>query len=95
MAEAQKARAGKKPVVKEEAPHGSLLLGRRNVLMLVAGIVVVVIGYLLLGKGSITAAPVLLVLGYCVIIPLSIILWVKKPDGGKKPDDSTSPGTGE
>jgi uncharacterized membrane protein len=95
MAEAKKARAGKKPAVKAEVPHGSLVLGRRNVLLLVAGIVVVMIGYLFLGKGSITAAPVLLVLGYCVIIPLSIILWVKKPDGEGKPDDTTSPGAGE
>ena len=66
--------------------QGSLVFGRRNVLLLVAGIAVVTIGYLFLGRGSITAAPILLVLGYCVIIPLSIILWVKKPDQTKRPE---------
>jgi len=57
-----------------------VVLGQRNVLLLIAGLVVVTIGYLLLGKGSLTAAPVLLVVGYCVMIPLSIILWVRKPE---------------
>jgi hypothetical protein len=40
----------------------------------VAGILVVALGYLLLSKGSITAAPLLLVLGYLVLLPLAIIL---------------------
>jgi hypothetical protein len=60
--------------------EGSLSLGSRNVLMLFAGIVIIAVGYFLLGRGSITAAPLLLVLGYCVVVPLSIILWVKRPD---------------
>ena len=63
---------------------GSLELGSRNVLMLVAGIVIITVGYFLLGHGSITAAPVLLVLGYCVVVPLSIILWVRRPGTGNQ-----------
>ena len=65
---------------KRRRREGSLVLGQRNVLLLVAGIVVILIGYFLLGRGSITAAPLLLVIGYCVIIPLSIILWAKRSD---------------
>jgi hypothetical protein len=96
MAEPQKAKAGRKASAARQAePQGSLVLGKRNVLTLVGGILVVIIGYLFLGKGSITAAPILLVLGYCVIIPLSIVLWVKKPDASKRPDDTTPSGTGE
>jgi uncharacterized membrane protein len=96
MAEPQKAKAGKKPAAARQAePQGSMVFGKRNVLLLVAGILVVIIGYLFLGTGSITAAPILLVLGYCVIIPLSIVLWVKKPDQPKRPDDTTPSGTGE
>jgi cyanate permease len=72
-----------------------MVFGKRNVLLLVAGILVVVVGYLFLGRGSITLAPILLVLGYCVIIPLSIILWVKKPERSKRPDDTIPPATGE
>jgi hypothetical protein len=47
------------------------------VLLIVAGIVVIVIGYMLLGRGSITLAPLLLVLGYCVAVPLGIVMWAR------------------
>jgi hypothetical protein len=39
-----------------------------------AGILTVALGYFLLSQGSITAAPLLLVLGYVVLLPLAIIL---------------------
>lgn len=39
-----------------------------------AGILTVALGFLLLSKGSITAAPLLLVLGYVILLPLAIIL---------------------
>ncbi|UCC24974.1 MAG: hypothetical protein JSU98_14755 [Gemmatimonadales bacterium] len=37
------------------------------------GLASLVAGYWLLGQGSITAAPLLLVLGYVVLLPLAII----------------------
>jgi hypothetical protein len=40
----------------------------------VAGLVSLVLGYWLLAGGSITLAPLLLVLGYVVLLPLAIIL---------------------
>ena len=73
-------RQAKSAQPKRTAREGSLILGHRNVLLLVGGIVVVLIGYVLLGRGSVTAAPLLLVIGYCVIIPLSIVLWSKRSD---------------
>lgn len=39
-----------------------------------AGLVALVLGYWLLAQGSITAAPLLLVLGYVVLLPLALIL---------------------
>lgn len=38
-----------------------------------AGVASLVAGYWLLGQGSITAAPLLLVLGYVVLLPMAII----------------------
>ncbi len=38
------------------------------------GIGAVVLGFVLLAQGSVTAAPLLLVLGYVVLLPLAIIL---------------------
>ncbi len=37
-----------------------------------AALVVVVAGYVLLGQGSITAAPILLVLGYVILFPIAL-----------------------
>ena len=45
-----------------------------NGVLAAAGLLVVALGYLLLSNGSITAAPLLLVLGYVVLLPLAIIL---------------------
>ena len=39
-----------------------------------AGLLTVALGYVLLSQGSITAAPLLLVLGYVILLPLAIIL---------------------
>ncbi len=39
-----------------------------------AGLAALVVGYWLLAQGSITLAPLLLVLGYVVLLPMAIIL---------------------
>jgi hypothetical protein len=48
--------------------------GMANSLLLGLGLAVVVVGYFALSRGSITLAPVLLVLGYVVLIPSSLLL---------------------
>jgi hypothetical protein len=45
-----------------------------NTLLMGLGLGALVIGYVVLSKGSTTLAPILLVLGYCVLIPASL-LW--------------------
>ncbi len=52
----------------------SLQFSPINFILLVAGLAAIVVGYQLLSRGSTTAAPLLLVLGYAVLIPLGIIL---------------------
>lgn len=44
-----------------------------NAALGVAGLAVVTAGYWMLAQGSITAAPILLVLGYVVLLPMAII----------------------
>jgi hypothetical protein len=51
-----------------------LRFGRRNILFLGAALVALVAGYVLLAGGSTTVAPMLLVLGYCVLFPLGLAL---------------------
>ena len=45
-----------------------------NLWFALAGLGTIVLGYYLLGQGSISAAPILLVLGYVLLLPLAIIL---------------------
>jgi hypothetical protein len=52
----------------------SLRFSLINAVLLAAGVAAVIGGYVLLSNGSTTAAPLLLVLGYAVLIPLGIIL---------------------
>ncbi|MEW6510697.1 MAG: hypothetical protein AB1428_07015 [Bacteroidota bacterium] len=56
-----------------------LPLARENFLIIGAGLLVIITGYLAMLQGSVegflplVAAPILLVLGYCVIIPIGIL----------------------
>lgn len=52
----------------------SLRFSAINGILLAAAVASIVIGYALLAKGSNVAAPLLIVLGYAVLIPLGIIL---------------------
>jgi hypothetical protein len=54
--------------------HASLKFSAINAVLLVAGLACIIGGYALLAGGSIVGAPLLLVLGYAVLIPLAIIL---------------------
>jgi len=48
--------------------------GVKNYVFFAAALVVIVIGFFALGAGSITLAPILLVIGYCVLIPIALII---------------------
>ena len=58
----------------ETAPNpGALRFSAINGILLAAGAASIIAGYALLSRGSNVLAPVLLVLGYAVLIPLGII----------------------
>jgi hypothetical protein len=48
--------------------------GVLNSALLGLGVAVLVVGYMSLAKGSLTLAPLLLVTGYCVMIPASLLV---------------------
>jgi uncharacterized membrane protein HdeD (DUF308 family) len=62
------------------------VFGKRNWIVLGSGIGAIVVGFIALASGSITLAPILLVLGYCVLIPVGIMIRDKdeesKVEGG-------------
>jgi hypothetical protein len=81
MAKTQPRRKGGR---KKQAVPEAELPQRLNYIILVAGIAVVVIGMLVMSAGdavsplSVTIAPLILVLGYCIIIPIGIIYRRKR-----------------
>jgi hypothetical protein len=62
---------------------------RTNYTVLGIGLFLIIVGFIFLGTGDITISPILLVLGYCVAIPLGILL-----PGRKKKSESLPGGTG-
>lgn len=55
-------------------PRSSLRFSPINAILLALGLAVITLGYAMLANGSTVGAPLLLVLGYAVLIPLGIIL---------------------
>jgi hypothetical protein len=64
--------------------------GPKNYLVFALALVVIVIGYVTLGYGSMTLAPILLVLGYCVLIPVAIVVRGKAEDSPSTAEKATS-----
>jgi len=61
-------------MLNREGSPARLRFRRRNVVLLTAAVASLGVGYLLLAQGSTTLAPILLVLGYCVLFPLGLAL---------------------
>ena len=55
--------------------------GAVNLILIAVGIVLIIAGFVSLAAGSITLAPWLLVMGYCVIIPIGLIIGVRRERG--------------
>ncbi len=52
--------------------------GRINYILFAIALAVIAVGYITLAGGSITLSPILLVIGYCVLIPIAIIVRPRK-----------------
>jgi hypothetical protein len=64
------------PATASTTDSPAALFPRRNLILFAAALVTVIAGYAVLqsGPASAEAASVLLVVGYCVLLPLSLIL---------------------
>jgi hypothetical protein len=75
---------------RKEKREATLPLDRDNWRILAAGLAVIALGYLALLEGSVegflplVVAPILLVLGYCVLIPLGILYRKSYISGGEQ-----------
>jgi hypothetical protein len=57
-----------------DTPAPSLKFSLINAVLLVAGLAVITLGYVMLARGSTVGAPLLLVAGYAILLPMAIIL---------------------
>ena len=71
--------------------EGRLPLGRQNFIIIGIGLAIIGAGYLAMLEGSVegflplVAAPTLLVLGYCVVIPFGILYRKSTTQKGPEP----------
>ena len=87
-ASARGAQAARLALRGESVRHEPFLaFGRMNWLLMGAGAVAAILGYILLARGDISLAPLLLVVGYCALIPLGIV-WRERPRKDPKPGAS-------
>ena len=70
----QPAKPKAKVTAQAQKVRPNIQLTRKNWILMAAGVLTIIAGYVFLSKGSITIAPILLVAGYCVLIPISILV---------------------
>ena len=63
------------------------MTGARNLVVIAVGLVLIALGFVFLSRGSITLAPLLLVAGYCFVIPLGLIWGVKRNQRAARESD--------
>jgi hypothetical protein len=88
------ARVASKILARRKGQAAALPFTKRNYQILGIGLLFIILGYVALsqqpwdGTMPLVVAPILLVLGYCVIIPLGILYREKAP---KQPPEATTP----
>jgi hypothetical protein len=91
------ARIEKRVVVKQKPLIGTLPFKKINYQILGAGILSIILGYVALsqdpwnGTMPLVVAPILLVLGYCVLIPIGILYHKNKKSEGVTQPTEISP----
>lgn len=71
---AQRSRTRQSSAAQAADSPAALRFSAINAILVIAGLASIITGFILLAQGSTVAAPLLLVLGYAVLIPLGIIL---------------------
>ena len=97
MGKAVKKRSAKKTRKSFVSPF-NIYWRKNNYLLLLAGIVVIIAGYLFMSMGSwdstpsLYISPILLVIGYLIIIPVSILFRNKEDEGPASEEQDVASG---
>ena len=74
-------------MAKKKTQHLEVTLGKRNYLIFGIAVLLLIIGYVIMAQGStnsaaaLTVAPIILMIAYCVLVPLAILLKPKQTSG--------------
>lgn len=66
--------------VMKEQKKDRLGLSSGNYILMIVALAVMTIGYIIMGQNEISLSPILLVIGYIFIIPVSLLIKFKKKD---------------
>ncbi len=66
----------------------------RSIILFAVAILMIVVGFWTLARGSMTLAPVLLVAGYCVVVPFAIMARGGGADAAKGEDEGANSSAG-
>ncbi|MCK4806330.1 MAG: hypothetical protein KAT09_01720 [Candidatus Aegiribacteria sp.] len=77
---AKNKKAAPERIDQKESTKGAAPFTLVNYILFAAGLLDIIIGWFLLRGGHITIAPVMLIAGYCIIIPLAIVFRKKQPE---------------
>ena len=56
------------------------VFNKKNKILLILAIVMLIIGYIIMGTGDKTISPIILIIAYVVLIPAAIMTGVSKED---------------
>ncbi len=71
---AKKEKKKKEKPTKKETSLATVRFSKKNTLFFGIGLILVIAGFVLLARGDIVVAPILLIVGYLVFFPLGILL---------------------
>jgi membrane protein YdbS with pleckstrin-like domain len=63
---------------KKENPR--LGVSNLNVFVILVAVLIVTVGYFLMGKGDYTLSPIVLIIAYVIIVPLGLLIKPRKKD---------------
>jgi hypothetical protein len=79
MAQITRSKQPQRPPRRKAKAADILPLTKENYVLLGVGVLIIIVGYIVMGEGSVKGfmplvlAPILLILGYCVAIPLALL----------------------
>jgi len=64
----------------KEQKKDRLGLSGANYLLMLAALIILTLGYIIMGQNEISISPILLIVAYVIVIPVSLLIKFRKKD---------------